>query len=180
MTRSDYDVVAAEIHRKAIENVTNEMAISLVRTSGSPVVVDAKDFSTCVMDLVPEHLGFAAYVLMHFGTSLLGTRYISDLCRNLDDVRPGDGWIINDPYEGGAAHQGDVAVIMPMFHRDAQVGWGFVNMHILDVGGSGLGGIAPGATDVFSEGLRFPEVRCSTTSVAWLPPTQSATRSSVP
>jgi N-methylhydantoinase B len=159
MNHANYDVVAAEIHRKAIENVTNEMAISLVRTSGSPVVVDAKDFSTCVMDLVPEHLGFAAYVLMHFGTSLLGTQFISEMSKNLKDISPGDGWIVNDPYEGGAAHQGDVAVIMPMFHNEDHVGWGFVNMHILDVGGSGLGGIAPGATDVYSEGLRFPAIR---------------------
>jgi N-methylhydantoinase B len=159
MTREDYDVVGAEIHRKALENVTNEMAISLVRTSGSPVVVDAKDFSTCVMDLVPEHLGFAAYVLMHFGTSLLGTRFISELAAGRHGIDPGDGWIVNDPYDGGAAHQGDVAVVMPMFHRDEQVGWGFVNMHILDVGGSGLGGIAPGARDVYSEGLRFPAIR---------------------
>ena len=31
-----YDVVGAEIHRKALHNLTNEMAIALRRTSGSP------------------------------------------------------------------------------------------------------------------------------------------------
>lgn len=159
MSAPGYDIIAAEVHRKAIENVTNEMAISLVRTSGSPVVVDGKDFSTCLLDTTPEHLGFAAYVLLHLGTSLLGTRVISDLAHQLGDLRPGDGWIVNDPHSGGAAHQGDVAVIMPMFHADDHLGWGFVNMHILDVGGSGLGGIAPTARDVYSEGLRFPAVR---------------------
>ncbi len=159
MSQDAYDVIAAEVHRKAIENVTNEMAISLVRTSGSPVVVDGKDFSTCLLDAIPEHLGFAAYVLLHLGTSLLGTRVISELAAESGDLRPGDGWIVNDPHAGGAAHQGDVAVIMPMFHEGVHLGWGFVNMHILDVGGSGMGGIAPAARDVYSEGLRFPAVR---------------------
>jgi len=159
MSAREHDVIAAEVHRKALENLTNEMAISLVRTSGSPVVVDAKDFSTCLMDTTPEHLGFAAYVLLHLGTSLIGTRRIADRLRQSGDLRPGDGWIVNDPHEGGAAHQGDVAVIMPMFHRGEHLGWGFVNMHILDVGGSGISGIAPDAHDVYAEGLRFPGVR---------------------
>ena len=164
MSTASPDVIAAEVHRKALENVTNEMAISLVRTSGSPVVVDGKDFSTCLLDTIPEHLGFSAYVLLHLGTSLLGTRAVRDLVASragdgAGDLRPGDGWIVNDPHAGGAAHQGDVAVIMPTFYEGTQLGWGFVNMHILDVGGSGMGGIAPGARDVYSEGLRFPAVR---------------------
>ena len=35
MSGTDFDVVGAEIHRKAIHNLTNEMAIALRRTSGS-------------------------------------------------------------------------------------------------------------------------------------------------
>ncbi len=159
MNDPGYDIIGAEIHRKAIHNLTNEMAIALRRTSGSPVVVEAMDFSTCLLDTEPEHLGFAAYVLFHLGTSLLGTRLIADMVAADGGPRPGDGWIVNDPHEGGAAHQGDVAVIMPMFHRDQHLGWGFVNMHVLDVGGAGLSGIAPGAHDVYAEGLRFPAVR---------------------
>jgi len=30
--------VGAELHRKVIENIVDEMALTLVRTSGSPVV----------------------------------------------------------------------------------------------------------------------------------------------
>lgn len=31
MTLGSYDIVAAELHRKAIENLTNQMAIAMVR-----------------------------------------------------------------------------------------------------------------------------------------------------
>lgn len=157
---ASHDVIAAEVHRKAIENLTNEMAITLLRTSGSPVVVEAMDFSTCLLDTEPEHLGFAAYVTFHLATSLLGTQAIAAIVRSsAEALRPGDGWIVNDVYETGAAHPGDVAVIMPMFHAGEHLGWGFVNMHVLDVGGAGIGGIAPGAHDVFAEGLRLGPIR---------------------
>ena len=158
MATTDYDVIAAEVHRKALQNLTNEMAITLVRTSGSPIVTDAKDFSTCLMDTKPEHLGFASYVLFHVGSSLIGTQVINSLPA-AEDVRPGDGWVVNDPHTGGAMHQGDVSIIMPTFYGDELLGWSFSNMHVLDIGGVGISGYAPGAHDVYQEGLRFPPVR---------------------
>lgn len=151
--------IDVEIHRKALDNISREMAITLRRTSGSPVVNEGNDFCTCFMDANGEHLGFAAYVLFHAGSSLVGTKAVIDSLDEVDDVRPGDAWIVNDPYEGGAAHQADVAVITPMFHRDEIVGWAFSNMHVLDVGGVGVSGYAPGARSVYEEGLRLPPVR---------------------
>src|SRR3954447_19926795 len=158
MSTTDYDVIAAEVHRKALQNLTDEMAITLVRTSGSPIVTESKDFSTCLMDTKPEHLGFSSYVLFHVGSSLIGTQVISELVAD-GDLRPGDGWVVNDPHTGGAMHQGDVSIIMPTFYGDAHLGWSFVNMHVMDTGGVGVSGYAPGARDVYQEGLRFPPVR---------------------
>jgi N-methylhydantoinase B len=158
MATREYDVIAAEVHRKALQNLTNEMAITLVRTSGSPIVTDAKDFSTCLLDTKPEHLGFSSYVLFHLGSSLIGTQVIDSLFVE-DEIEPGDGWIVNDPHDGGAMHQGDVSVIMPTFYEGRHLGWSFANMHLLDIGGVGISGYAPGAHDVYQEGLRFPPVR---------------------
>jgi N-methylhydantoinase B len=157
MATRDYDIIAAEVHRKAMQNVTNEMGITLVRTSGSPIVTSSKDFSTCLMDTTPEHLAFASYVLFHVGSSLVGTQVITGLVD--DTLKPGDGWVVNDPHTGGAMHQGDVSVIMPTFYGDEHLGWSFANMHVLDVGGVGISGYAPGAHDVWQEGMRFPPVR---------------------
>jgi N-methylhydantoinase B len=160
MSTPEYDVIAAEVHRKALQNLTDEMAITLVRTSGSPIVTESKDFSTCLMDTKPEHLGFSSYVLFHVGSSLIGTQVIADLVRDKNvDLRPGDGWVVNDPHTGGAMHQGDVSIIMPTFYKGEHLGWSFANMHVLDVGGVGISGYAPGAHDVWQEGMRFPPVR---------------------
>src|ERR1700733_13150781 len=137
MSTTDYDVIAAEVHRKALQNLTNEMAITLVRTSGSPIVTDAKDFSTCLLDTKCEHLGFSSYVLFHLGSSLIGTKVIDSLFVE-GEIEPGDGWIVNDPHDGGAMHQGDVSVIMPTFYKGEHLGWSFAHMHVLDVGGVGI------------------------------------------
>ncbi|MCW3010036.1 MAG: hypothetical protein JWO90_440 [Solirubrobacterales bacterium] len=158
MSTPDYDVIAAEVHRKALQNLTDEMAITLVRTSGSPIVTESKDFSTCLMDTTPEHLGFSSYVLFHVGSSLIGTQVIAELAAQ-GDLKPGDGWIVNDPHTGGAMHQGDVSIIMPTFYDGEHLGWSFANMHVLDVGGVGISGYAPGAHDVYQEGMRFPPIQ---------------------
>ncbi len=159
MTTTKNDVVAAEVHRKAIQNLTNEMGMTLVRTSGSPIVTASKDFSTCLLDTIPEHLGFSSAVLFHTGSSLIGTQTISALAKNSDDLRPGDGWIVNDPHTGGAMHQADISVIMPTFFAGEHMGWSFGNVHVLDVGGVGVSGYAPGAYDCYQEGLRFPPIK---------------------
>jgi N-methylhydantoinase B len=158
MTHGGEDMLAVEVHHRALENITNEMAIALVRTSGSPVVTESKDFAACLLDTIPEHLSAAAVLVTHFGTSLIGTRRVSELVRERD-VRPGDGWIVNDSYAGGANHQGDVGIIMPLFRGADHLGWGFANMHVLDIGGTGVSGVAPTARDVYGEGLRFDGVR---------------------
>ena len=162
MNGSGHDLLATEVHHRALEDLTGEMCTTLVRTSGSPVVVESKDFSACVLDTVPEHLSGAAYIITHFGTSLVGTTMVARMTEG-QEIRPGDGWIVNDTYQGGAAHQADVGIIMPMFHRAGRrtehLGWGFMNMHMLDIGGAGVSGVAPGARDVYGEGIRFAGVQ---------------------
>jgi N-methylhydantoinase B len=153
-----FDVIRAEVLRKGLESIANEMAVTLMRTSGSPVVTEAKDFSTCVLDAAGEQIGFVGYVVFHIAPSILGIEAIRRQY-DLSELRPGDGFIMNDPHTAGAIHQGDIGVAMPYFHGGKLVGWGHVDEHVLDVGGSAISGFAPEARDCFSEALRFPGLR---------------------
>lgn len=160
MNRVEYDPIAVEIHRKALENLTAEAALAMVHTSGSPTATYSKDFSTCFLDAEGEQLGFASYILAHSASSWLGTRKVIEHLRAVsENPQPGDGWIVNDPYVGGALHQGDVGVITPTFFEGMHAGWAFANMHVADVGGSGVSGFAPEARSVYEEGMRFPLLR---------------------
>ncbi|GAA1009871.1 N-methylhydantoinase [Acrocarpospora pleiomorpha] len=157
------DPVGAEVHRKALENLANDMGLTLVRTSGSPSTTDAKDFSTCLLDASGEPLAMSSSMLAHSASSLLGTNAVIDaLAAAGQTPRPGDGWLVNDPHRCGALHQADVGVVTPIFRTDQGddlVGWAFSNVHLLDVGGSGVSGIAPSALSMYEEGLRLPAVR---------------------
>jgi N-methylhydantoinase B len=153
-----HDVVQAEIHRKAMDSIAMEMGITLVRTSGSPVVTEAKDLSCSVLDERGEQIGYASFVGLHVSTSFLGVAAVLD-AYSVDELEPGQAFIANDPHTSGALHEGDVGLVMPYFQEGELVGWGYVNEHMLDVGGSGVSGFAPEARDCFSEGLRFPALR---------------------
>jgi N-methylhydantoinase B len=107
----------------------------------------------------------SATILFHAGSSLLGTQAVVASLAENEVVRPGDGWIVNDPFEGGAMHQGDVAIIMPTFYEGEHIGWAFSNVHVADVGGMGISGFAPGAVSVYDEGLRFGSTRIITDGV---------------
>ena len=156
--RADYDILGAEVHRKAMDEIAREMGITLVRTSGSPVVTEAKDLSCSVLDDKVEQIGFSSFVGLHISTSFLGIQAVLENY-SIDELAPGDAFIVNDPHSSGALHQGDVGVIMPYYYDGEFVAWGYVNEHTIDVGGYGVSGFAAGARDVFWEGLRFPAVR---------------------
>ncbi|MCW3067146.1 MAG: hypothetical protein JWN32_4318, partial [Solirubrobacterales bacterium] len=151
------DPVTAEVIGNRLKNVALEMATTMIRTSGSPVLTEAKDFSTAVFDRKLEHVGFSGYVVAHIGSSLEGVRAVAR--EYGDDVHPYDAFMCNDPYESGAIHQGDVGIISPLFWHDELVGWAFSNAHVLDVGGMSPGGWAPVAYDCYGEAIRFPAVR---------------------
>jgi N-methylhydantoinase B len=159
-TGAGFEAVTAEIMRKALLNLTNEMASALIRTSGSPVVFEVKDFCTCFLDCRGDQLSYSSYALLHAGASLVGTRAtIQQIAEDRYSVRPGDGWILNDPFKAGSAHQGDIAVLTPVFHASEHLGWCFTSMHVMDVGGTGVSGYAPGARVFYDEGLLFPPTR---------------------
>jgi len=157
-TTTKYDLIDVEVHQKSLTNIASEMAITLMRTSGSPVVTEAKDFSTCILDAKVEQLAFSGYVTFHISTAVLG---VEAVLRHVpvEEIRPGDGFMCNDPHTSGAIHQGDVGIVMPFFHDDELVGWGYVNEHVLDIGGSAVSGFAPGAFDCYAETLAFPALR---------------------
>ncbi|MBV1931150.1 MAG: hydantoinase B/oxoprolinase family protein [Porticoccaceae bacterium] len=157
-----FDPITAEVIRSSFDNIAREMSVVLLRTSGSAVLTESKDFSTILFDANCNQVGVVGYLLYHLATSRLGVRALAKQ-RCPDDVKPGDAFMCNDPHGMGAAHQGDVGIIMPVFHdldgEEKLVGWCFANAHMSDVGGSAISGFAPNARDVYSEALRFPGTR---------------------
>ena len=152
------DLFTSEITRMALESITNEMATTMKLTSGSPVLTEGQDFSTALLTPHGDHITFAGYVTVHIGSSWLGTRLVMDAFPT-DDVLPGDQFLSNDPFKGGACHAADNYVVKPLFVDGELVSWAYSGAHILDVGGADPGGWSPAAFDMFGEAIHIPPMK---------------------
>jgi N-methylhydantoinase B len=136
--------------------VVEEQAQVLMRTAFSPIVRECGDLSAGVFDRegrmlaqavtgTPGHVNSMAESVKHF------IRHFP-----LDQMKPGDVYITNDPWMG-TGHLNDFVVTTPAFNnRGALVAMFSCTSHLMDIGGIGFG---PDATDVFMEGLYIPMLK---------------------
>jgi N-methylhydantoinase B len=154
-TTNGYDPILAQVIQRRLEVICQEAAITLNRTSGSPIVTEANDFSTSLLDTAGETIAFSSYLPPHFVSGMNAIRDLVDSIP-LDDVRPGDHFAANDPHTTASLHSADTNVITPLFYRDEVVAWAFSDVHVFDIGGLTPGGWIPGAFDRYGEGFHFP------------------------
>ena len=132
------------------------MATTITRTAHSTVVRDGMDFSSALCDADGETIAQAVSVPFHLGS--IPTAMASLIDRYGDRVRPGDVFIMNDPFDGGM-HLQDIFVVKPVHHGSALIGWAVTTAHHGDVGGRLPGSSACDNTEIFQEGLRMPWLR---------------------
>lgn len=152
------DRFTAEITRMALESISDEMATTMKLTSGSPVLTEGQDFSTALLTPDGEHITYAGYVTVHIGSSWLGTRLVMKAYPP-DQIKPGDQFLSNDPFRGGACHAADNYVVKPIFVDGELVCWAYSGAHILDVGGADPGGWSPASFDMFGEAIHIPPLK---------------------
>ena len=145
-----------DVLREGFAAITDEMFVSLQRTSQSPIIYEVLDFGVGLADangeLVSQGNGIAGFL------GPLGDAVKETIARAAD-LRPGDVIIANDPYAGGGTHLSDVALIRPVFADDALIGFAAAKGHWTEVGGKDPGSWTADSVDVYAEGLQLPFVR---------------------
>src|SRR5690348_3790311 len=132
--------------------VVEEQAQTLMRTAFSTTVREAGDLSAGVFDCdgnmlaqavtgTPGHVNSMAAAVKHFLDAF-----------PLKTMRPGDHYITNDPWLT-CGHLHDLTVVSPTFLRGEAVGLFASTVHVVDIGGLGMG---PDGRQVFEEGLSIP------------------------
>ena len=145
-----------QIVANALQSIADEMATTIIRTAHSTVVRDGMDFSSALCDAEGETIAQAVSVPFHLGS--IPTAMASLLGHYGDRVRPGDVFIMNDPFDGGM-HLQDIFVVKPVHLDGALIGWAVTTAHHGDVGGRLPGSSACDNTEIFQEGLRMPWLR---------------------
>ncbi len=151
------DPITAEVIRNKLEGIANEMELTLLKSSFSPIVKEGLDTSASLFTVSGETLAQACAIPVHLAT-LIPT--IESMVRKypLDSMREGDAYILNDPYCGGT-HLPDIAIMTPIFHRGRIIALSATMTHHGDVGGTSPGSLPPNSTEIFQEGLRIPPLK---------------------
>ena len=142
------DPILASVFARAFKSITDEMSISLQRTTRSPILCEAKDFVTGLYDAEGRMLEQTENLpILSFSLAPV-CKYI---CQYFgDDLHEGDVIFHNDVFSLGN-QLNDVAVYKPIFHRGTLVGWSAAKGHQADIGGAVAGGYNPEAREVWQE-----------------------------
>lgn len=147
------DAIGLEVMAHAFAGVAEEMGALLVASSFSPNVRERRDSSAALFEASGEMIAQAAHIPVHLGAMPEAVAAVSDL-----DPRPGDTYILNDPYTGGT-HLPDITMVHAIDLGGRVAGFTVVRAHHSDVGGARPGSMPPNSTEIFQEGLVIPPVR---------------------
>jgi N-methylhydantoinase B len=149
------DAITAEIVRNGLLVAAEEASVVVVRSSHSTFIQEGADACAALLDaggrLVTQS---TATSLMH-GSSLRCS--LPSLLEDvpIDAMQAGDVFALNDPYRGGI-HANDIIVFRPVFGPQGIAFFAGTLIHVADLGGAAVAGLASVATDTFAEGLLLP------------------------
>ena len=147
------DEATFNIISNGLHAVAQEMGEKLVRSAYSVIIREARDCSTSLLDPKGRIIAQAQFCPIHMNS--FGMVFEAFACRyDLSHIRPQEGLITNDPYNGGQ-HLNDIVIFTPIFFRGEVAAYAASLGHHIDIGGGAAGPNAR-ATDVYSEGLRIP------------------------
>ncbi|MGW0197738.1 hydantoinase B/oxoprolinase family protein [Nonomuraea sp. NPDC003201] len=150
------DPVTTEIIRCALLQAAEDMNTTLIRSSYTPVIYEAKDCAVALLDRDHNVLGQSSGLPIFLGNLEVCTRETERLYGR-EVWREGDVWVLNDSYIGGT-HLNDVTVYGPIFVDGELAGFAASRAHWLDVGSKDPGG-SMDSTSIFQEGLRMGPVK---------------------
>src|SRR6185312_1930973 len=132
--------------------VIEEQAQVLMRTAFSPIVRECGDLSAGVFDRQGRMLAQAVTGTPgHVNSMANAVKHFLDVYP-LATMKPDDHFITNDPWLT-SGHLHDITVVTPSFYRGEAVGLFANTIHVVDIGGLGMG---PDGRQVYEEGLSIP------------------------
>lgn len=153
---STIDPILVSVYARTFKSITDEMSISVQKTTRSPILCEAKDFVTGLYDAQGQMLEQTENLpILAFSLAPV-CKYIIEYFDG--DINEGDVIFHNDVFSMGNQNN-DVAVYRPIFFEGELIAWSAVKGHQADIGGAVAGGYNPNATEVWQEALRIPPVK---------------------
>ena len=152
------DPVLLEVFNHLFMNIAEQMGLQLQNTAYSVNIKERVDFSCALFDAAGELIANAPHMPVHLGS--MGESIRTVIARNRGQMRPGDVYVLNDPYHGGT-HLPDITVITPVYLEEGGDQPSFYvgsRGHHADVGGATPGSMPPFSTRIEEEGVQIDNV----------------------
>ena len=150
------DPVLLEVFNNLFMSIAEQMGVALQNTAYSTNIKERLDFSCAVFSGDGSLVANAPHMPVHLGSM---DRAVETIIReNRGEIRPGDVYAINAPYNGGT-HLPDITVCTPVFDGSKILFWVAARGHHADVGGISPGSMSPNATTIEQEGVYMDNFR---------------------
>ena len=146
----------------ALRAACDEMGVVLVRAAHSANIKERRDASTGLFDSAGQMVMQAEHIPVHLGAMPAAVAAVLG-----EEQRPGDAWVLNDPYRGGT-HLPDITVVSPIFAAGEHVGFAASRAHHADVGGRVPGSMPADSRTLDEEGVVIAPRRLDDAAIAEL------------
>jgi N-methylhydantoinase B len=143
------DPATLQVLASALRGVADEMGAGLIRAAHSANIKERRDCSTGLFDLDGRMIAQAEHIPVHLGAMPDAVAAVRRL-----DPRPGEMFVINDPFTGGT-HLPDITLVSAVDDLGLLVS----RAHHADVGGMAPGSLPALSRELYQEGLVIPPMR---------------------
>jgi len=146
------DPVMLEVFNNLFMNIAEQMGLALKNTAYSVNIKERLDFSCAIFDSAGQLVANALHIPVHLGS--MGESVRSIIHSRGDGIKPGDVFMLNNPYNGGT-HLPDITVITPVFSPtgDERIFYVASRAHHTDIGGITPGSVPADAEHIREEGI---------------------------
>ena len=94
------DPITLEVIRNRLDAIADEMEITLLKSSHSPIVKEALDASAALFDARGQQIAQATAAPIHLGMIIPAVERFLEVFPP-ETMREGDVFVLNDPFDGG-------------------------------------------------------------------------------
>jgi N-methylhydantoinase B len=152
---SGLDPITLQVLIGGLRAACDEMGASLIRSAYSANIKERHDCSTAIFDARGELVMQAEHIPVHLGSMPDAVAAVLG-----EEHRPGQAWILDDPYRGGT-HLPDVTLVSPVFVGGELFGFAASRAHHADIGGPTPGGMPAFSKTLADEGVVIPPTRAT-------------------
>ena len=149
--------IQLQVLGEQLRAVAEEMGAALIRSAFSANIKERRDCSTALFDERGRMIAQAEHIPVHLGAMPDAVAAVA-----ANDPRPGEVWILNDPFAGGT-HLPDVTMV-----SRTELGFAVSRAHHADVGAVEPGSMPAESRTLDEEGVVIPPTRLDASTLETL------------